>query len=77
MRQGSGHSPTLERETHAVLRWRAERLVAAGFDESLAAAVAGDGRFDLHAMLDLVDRGCPPTLAVRILAPLDEERCPR
>ena len=25
---------------------------------------------DLHALLELVDRGCPPRLAVRILAPI-------
>ena len=29
-------------------------------------------RHDLHALLDLVDRGCTPALAERILAPLDE-----
>jgi hypothetical protein len=28
---------------------------------------------DLHALLDLVDKGCPPQLAARILAPLDEQ----
>jgi hypothetical protein len=26
---------------------------------------------DLHELLVLVDRGCPPPLAARILAPLD------
>jgi hypothetical protein len=26
---------------------------------------------DLHALLELVDRGCPPALAARILAPLE------
>jgi hypothetical protein len=34
--------------------------------------VAVDNRYDLHALLELVDRGCPPALAARILAPLDE-----
>ena len=29
--------------------------------------------YDLHALIELVERGCPPELAVRILAPLDEE----
>jgi hypothetical protein len=28
---------------------------------------------DLHQLLELVDRGCPPELAVRILAPLDQD----
>jgi hypothetical protein len=31
---------------------------------------------DLHALLGLVDRGCPPDLAARILAPLDREHRP-
>ena len=39
----------------------------------VATRLARDGRYDLHALLELVGRGCPPALAVRILAPLDEE----
>lgn len=31
---------------------------------------------DLHAMIELLERGCPPDLAARILAPLDHERNP-
>ena len=46
------------------------RLLEVGFPEAVADAVASDPRFDLHALLQLVDRGCPPELAVRILAPL-------
>jgi len=52
-----------------VFRWRRDQLVVAGFRPSLAASVAADGRYDLHALIELVERGCPPTLAVRILAP--------
>jgi len=40
---------------------------------SLAQWVAADPGFDLHALLELVDRGCPPALAVRILAPEPRE----
>jgi hypothetical protein len=47
------------------------RLRAAGFPPALAAALARDGRVDLHALLELVDRGCRPDLAARIVAPLD------
>jgi hypothetical protein len=54
-----------------LLAWRSGRLRAAGFAAALAAAVAADGGFDLHALLELVDRGCAPELAVRILAPID------
>jgi hypothetical protein len=50
--------------------WRRDMLVRAGFEPYLSAAVAGDPRIDVHEMLELVDRGCPPGLAVRILAPL-------
>ena len=54
-----------------VFRWRRDQLVAAGFCLSLAASIAGDGRYDLHALIELVERSCPPDLAVRILAPFD------
>ena len=47
-------------------------LADVGVDPKLAAAVAADLSWDLHALLQLVDRGCPPHLAARILAPLDE-----
>ena len=53
-----------------VVEWRRCRLVEAGFDEALARRIAADPAMDVHALLDLVDRGCPPELAVRILAPL-------
>jgi hypothetical protein len=53
-----------------VAAWRRCRLLEAGFSPELADVVAADGRFDLHALLELIDRGCPPALAVRIVAPL-------
>jgi hypothetical protein len=56
--------------------WREERLVRAGFDVDLATSIASDCAFDLHALIELVEGGCPPRLAARILAPLDEERNP-
>ena len=51
--------------------WRRRRLLAAGFDAPLATWLAGDERIDLHELLVLCDRGCPPDLAARIVAPLD------
>ncbi|HWK28532.1 MAG TPA: hypothetical protein VNS09_18345 [Solirubrobacter sp.] len=54
-----------------IASWRRRRLEAAGFDGALAEVLAGDPRTDVHALLELVDRGCPPALAARILAPLD------
>ena len=53
--------------------WRRRALAAAGFDAGLAQRLAGDRAVDLHALLELVDRGCPPHLAARILAPLERE----
>ena len=53
--------------------WRSRRLLAAGFAPGLAERLARDGRIDVHALLELTDRGCPPHLAARILAPLDDE----
>lgn len=55
-----------------VIPWRRRRLLRAGFDAPLAERLAADSRFDLHAVLELIDRGCPPELAARILAPLDD-----
>ena len=72
MRTGNRRSDGLVRERRRWMRWRAERLVSAGFDRELAARLAQQERADLHALLELVDRGCPPHLAARILAPLDE-----
>jgi hypothetical protein len=51
--------------------WRAQRLQSAGFSSALATELAADRRVDVHALLELVDRGCPPGLAARILAPDD------
>jgi hypothetical protein len=54
----------------SLIPWRRSRLRHAGFDTQLAGEVAVDMRYDLHSVLDLVDRGCPPRLAARICAPL-------
>ncbi len=59
-----------------VQTWRRCRLLEAGFPSAVADAVAADPHFDLHALLQLVDRGCPPALAVRIMAPLPRELAP-
>jgi hypothetical protein len=52
-----------------VVEWRCSQLCRAGFPPALAAQAAADTRLDLHAAIELVERGCPPGLAVRILAP--------
>jgi hypothetical protein len=58
-------------ELERTVEWRALRLREAGFEPETATRLAVRRAFDLHALLDLTDRGCPPDLAVRIVAPLD------
>lgn len=62
---------TDERAAQDLVRWRREQLSASAVPLPLAARLA-DPRYDLHALIELVERGCPPDLAARILAPLDE-----
>jgi hypothetical protein len=50
------------------------QLIRTGVDPSLAAAIAAEPAIDVHALIELIERGCPPHLAARILAPLDHER---
>jgi hypothetical protein len=57
-------------ERAAVAAWRRRQLAEAGFCPGLAAALADEGA-DVHALIELVERGCRPRLAARILAPLE------
>jgi hypothetical protein len=59
-----------------VVEWRRGRLLEAGLAADQATELAKACGIDLHLVLDLVDRGCPPELAARILAPLDGEHMP-
>lgn len=61
-----------ERQGRRILVWRRQRLIESGFPAPLAAQLAADSRFDLHALIELAERGCPPELAVRIMAPLED-----
>jgi hypothetical protein len=53
-----------------LLSWRRDQLAAAGFPLRLAARIARHPGYDIHALIELVERGCPADVAVRILAPL-------
>ena len=75
MRAPHGTAGTGRREE--LVTWRREYLTRAGLDRVLAATVAADLRWDLHALLELLERGCPPPLAARILAPAEDEEVPR
>jgi hypothetical protein len=50
-----------------LLRWRFQRLCRAGFEPDEATVLASHWEVDLHRATDLVERGCPPTLALEIL----------
>jgi hypothetical protein len=60
------------RDRHRIQVWRRRRLLESGFPRPLASQLAADARYDLHALIELTERGCPPDLAVRIMAPLEE-----
>ena len=53
-------------EPDRVLAWRISRLVRAGYSDECAAALACS-EVDLHSAVELVERGCSPELALRIL----------
>jgi hypothetical protein len=61
-----------EHDRHEIRVWRRRRLLESGFPSSLADDLAADARYDLHALIELTELGCPPQLAVRIVAPLEE-----
>lgn len=63
----------LSGDLEPLIAWRADRLRDAGFPARLADDVARDTRYDVHALLELTDRGCPAELAARIHAPLSGE----
>ena len=70
--RGMGTELKLKPEAQEVVSWRRDQLVHAGFALPVAARLAHDPRYDLHALIELVERSCSPELAVRILAPLEE-----
>jgi hypothetical protein len=51
-----------------IFSWRLEQLMLAGYGRDDARLLAGRGEIDLHTATDLVRNGCPPSLAVAILA---------
>jgi hypothetical protein len=54
-------------EAEAILRWRFDELVRAGYDVGSALMLASHVEVDLHLATDLVRRDCPPETALRIL----------
>jgi hypothetical protein len=58
---------TIESENDRVVRWRAEALERAGYDHDSAASLAARPDVDLHRATALLEQGCTPELALRIL----------
>jgi hypothetical protein len=50
-----------------VLVWRFKQLCRSGFELELATTIAARMDVDLHEAIDLVEHGCPPDLAGRIV----------
>jgi hypothetical protein len=57
----------VETELERVERWRTAELMRVGFPGDDAVALAARMDVDLHEAIELIRRGCPPELAVRIL----------
>jgi hypothetical protein len=56
-----------ETEAEAILRWRFDELVRAGYDIGSALLLASHVEVDLHGATKLVRRGCTSETALRIL----------
>jgi cephalosporin-C deacetylase-like acetyl esterase len=56
-----------ETESERIQRWRAEELERAGYDGPDAIELAARADVDLHLAVELLERGCPPSTALRIL----------
>jgi hypothetical protein len=61
-------TPAWEQDEHdRVERWRQDELERAGFAPRDAAELASRQDVDLHGAVDLLQRGCPQDLALKIL----------
>ena len=54
-------------ELERVESWRQQELERAGYPTAAAAKLAARHDIDLHFAVQLVQRGCPPDVALRIL----------
>ena len=57
----------IETESERVERWRTDELIRVGFEPEAATVLAAEPEVDLHEAIGLIERGCPPDLALRIL----------
>jgi hypothetical protein len=66
--------PAKDKQPQGVTQWRLAQLIHAGLPLPLASRVARDERYDLHELIQLVEHGCTPALAVRIVQPLEKDQ---
>jgi hypothetical protein len=57
----------VQSEIERIERWRAEELERAGYEPRAAGRLAVRHDIDLHFAVELLNRGCEPALALRIL----------
>jgi hypothetical protein len=53
--------------TEEIVDWRFEQLLRGGYERRQAHVLSQRVEVDLHQAVDLVLRGCPPELALKIL----------
>jgi hypothetical protein len=56
-----------ETEAERIERWRQEELQRAGYAAADAAELAASAEVDLHTAVRLLEQGCEPELALKIL----------
>jgi hypothetical protein len=54
-------------ELERIERWRAEELLRAGYGTRAAGRLSTRHDIDLHRAVELLEQGCPPELALKIL----------
>ncbi len=57
----------VETEAERVERWRADELIRAGFDPDSAHKLAADLSVDIRRAAQMLEQGCTPDLALKIL----------
>lgn len=58
---------TIETEGERIERWRIGELERAGYSPDAATQLGARPDVDLHLAIELIERGCPPGTALRIL----------
>jgi hypothetical protein len=54
-------------ELERIEAWRLQELERAGYPAEVATAIAARHDVDLHGAIGLLEKGCPPEIAGRIL----------